>query len=275
MNKLRQLWKRLFAFISLLITTSGLISSILTVLTFLGLGSVIYGFIGRLLPVIFIGSIYFILSCILLISLYTFLQGVKKEEAQVLSDISIYPSPPPETFEIVLKKLVYQYYPDGKTIIFRRRNKLRALQNGITHHTDRYKWTSTGTCILKSLTPSFTLTNERKEEFWEYYDVKFPYPLQKDMEVDYTIQWDLFDEEQNAVPFLSSMIDAETQYLSMSVILPPELAPKCVYCHEFADYIDTLPIKTEEVHWDQATQTIAYDVPSPKKYHKYLIRWYN
>lgn len=138
--------------------------------------------------------------------------------------------------------------------------------------TDRYKWTGTGKCIVKSLTQDFIVVNERKEEFWNYFDVRFPRPLKKNEEVDFVIEWDLFDKEKTAVRFLSTMIDFPTEHLSMEAIIPENLVSKKSYCcYEYKNYIDRIPIKKTEKQWDPATQSIIYEVPQPKLYHKYLI----
>jgi len=45
----------------------------------------------------------------------------------------------------------------------------------------------------------------------------------------------------------------------MRVILPPDLAPKSAYSHEFANYIDELPISTKETQWNAANQSLYFE----------------
>lgn len=275
MDIFKRLLHRLAAFVSIFISTAAVLSTIATLITFLGLGSVVFGYIAGILPLVFVGIGILILSVILFIFIYTLAVEVKKGVANSPT-ITVYP--PPQTrgeFDLLLKEVVYQHFPDGKTMSQRKRFKIRVLRDGVDRFMDRYRWTGTGKCTIKSLTSGFNVANHRKEEFWDYFDVIFPHPLRKNEEADFTIEWELFDAGQAAVPFLSTMIDYETKHLSMRVILPPDLAPKGAYCYEFANYIDTLPISTQPTQWDAATQSINYDVPRPKKYHKYLIRWYS
>jgi hypothetical protein len=275
MDLFKRLLRGLSAFLSILINTAAVLSTVATLITFLGLGSVVFGYISGILPLVFIGVGVLILSVILFIFIYTLAVEVKKGVTNSPT-ATIYP--PPQTkgeVELLLKEVVYQYFPDGQTMRQRKRFKIRVLRDGVDRFMDRYRWTGSGKCNIKSLTSGFNIANERKEEFWDYFDVTFPHPLRKNEEADFTIEWELFDVVTSAVPFLSTMIDYETKHLSMRVILPPNLAPKGAYCYEFANYIDTLPVSTQPTQWNAATQSISYDGPRPKKYHKFLIRWYS
>jgi hypothetical protein len=221
-----------------------------------------------------IGAGVIILSCLLLIFLYTFV--LESRGKQDLPDQSlIYPPPPEADVELLLKEVVYEYLPDGQNMCQRKHFQVRALRPGVILFPDRYRWTGAGSCVVKSLTPGFIVANERREEFWEYFDIKFPHPIHQGEDVDFTIEWKLFDEKRVSVPFLSTMIDFNTRHLSMRVILPPELKPVRAYAHDFANYIDVLPMTTQELKWNSATNSLSYEVPQPKKNHKYLISWYN
>lgn len=274
MNRLKRVWRRIRSFATVLIQTAGVLSAVLTILTVLGVGSATFGYFNHLLPLMLSGTAVFLLSGLIFIFLYTFLE--EKMKLHPLSTDTIrYPSPPhDEGFEILLKEIVYEYSSDGQTMWQRKRLHMRALYNGIDHFTDRYRWTGSGKCIVRSLTSGFSISNQRKEEFWDYFDVNFPRALHRGEEVDFTIEWELFDAEKIALPFLTTLIDRETKHLSLQVILPRELAPTRAYSHEFANNVDTLPIETQPIKWSPASQRISYEVPHPKKYHKYSIRWY-
>lgn len=191
------------------------------------------------------------------------------------TDTRIYPPPPWEDdVEILLKEIIYEYARDSQTMWQRKRMQMQVFRNGMTHFTDRYRWSGNGKCFVQSLTSGYTIANEHKENDWNYFDVLFSRPVRRGEVVDFTIEWELFDEKKLAVPFLSTMIDRDTNHLLLQVILPRELAPKSAYCHEFADYADTLPIATQEIHCSPTTRILSYDILHPKKNHKYLIRWY-
>ncbi len=296
MSKPRKLGSRIVSFFRLLLQTAGLLSAILTILTFLGLGSALYGYFYNTRPLVIIGGAVFFLTILFFIFFYTFLEDrinvhlstnvntqVSPTEDRtnvqpIPTDTIVYPTPVIEDdFEIILKEIAYTYTEDGQTMWQRKRLHLRALKNGTDHFTDRYRWTGNGTCIIRSLTQGFKITNERLEEFmamWNYFDVTFPRFLHKGEEVDFTIEWELFDQDKVAIPFLATLIDRETSFLSLQVLLPPKMAPTRAYCHEFANNVDTLPIETRAIKWSPASRRISYEVSQPKKHHKYLIRWY-
>jgi hypothetical protein len=281
----RRIMSRIFKFAVTLGQTANALATVLTILAFLGIGSVGYGYITHTLPEAVIGSVVFLFTIFLFILFYTLLeekieqlpgQGGQTNARPVATDTKIYPAPPKEDeVELLSKEIVYEYASDGRTMCQRKRLHIRALRNGVPHFTDRYSWTGNGTCDIRSLTPGFIINNQRKQEIWNYFDINFPHPLRIGQEADFTIEWELFDEKGVAIPFLSTMIDRETKHLLLRVILPPELAPTRAYCYEFANYIETLPETTQEIKWSQATRSLSYDVPHPKRNHKYLIRWYN
>lgn len=282
--------------------TFQVMSSILGILVFLGLSTAAYGLINHnILPLFLIGILIVTVSIILFISFYTLLEENIKEKAHSPNAHSIiailpstraeakpetrphptdtieYPPPLPQEFEILRKEIVYEYLADGKTIYQRKYLEIKALSNGLPNFKDRYRWTGRGQCTVSSLTPGYRITNQhtKVEQIWDYFDVTFPYPLHEGDVVGFALEWKLFDEEKIAVTFLSATIDRETKYLLLQVNLPPEMAPKRAYFHDFANYIDTLPERTLPIQWSPATKSITYEVQRPQKYHKYLIRWYS
>jgi hypothetical protein len=284
MSKVQQLGVRTGKFFHLLIQTAGFLATVLTLLTAFGITSAAFGFLTHAPLVAGIGFLIIIFSGILYILFYTLLEGhvvihSSHSSQPTSTDTLKYPPPPSdEDVEVVLKEIVYEYSLDEKTMRQWKRMKVKALRNGVAHFTDRYRWTGSGVCIVQSLTTGFEVVNQRKEEIeeiWDYFDVKFPHPLHKGEEFDFTLQWELVDKEKLAVPFLSTMIERETMHLLMQVKLPRELAPKRAYCYVFANYLETLPVETHDIQYSPATGCIHYEVPQPKKFHKYTIRWYH
>src|SRR6516164_2412046 len=64
-----------------------------------------------------------------------------------------FPEPISNDFLVVIKEIVYEYLADGKTIYQRKHLKLEALQGKQSSYSDRYRWTGSGSCTLKALTP--------------------------------------------------------------------------------------------------------------------------
>lgn len=198
--------------------------------------------------------------------------------AEYGQDASI-PYPPPlkedEDFEILRKEIVYEYLPDGKSMIQRKRLKMRMLKDNIESYKDRYRWTGKGKCILKSVQPDFRIINQHKGDdgLFDYFEVLFPEPTQKDDIVDFTIEWELTDEEGIAIPFLSTMIDSVTKSLLLQVNLPAE--PKGALFEEYEYFTQTEPSVVKIIHWNHATRSLSYEDNDPQLKHKYRIRWFN
>lgn len=237
--------------------------------------------IQLIIIVIILGSIIAITT--LFITLFQTINQVRqltKQQAiqKIISSTDTIQYPPPFSDEVVIlrKEIVYEYLADGVTIYQRKRMQIQNLQQNLKSFKDRYRWTGSGDRNIKSITPGYIITNQKKGEegIWDYFEVEFPHPLSKGGVADFTIEWKLTDKENKALTFLSTMIDRETKYLLLQVNLPDELAPKRAYFHEYAHYIDTLPIYTEPVVWSQATKAITREVSQPVIFHKYMIRWY-
>jgi hypothetical protein len=275
MSKVQQLGVRTGKFFHLLIQTAGFLATVLTILAALGIGSTAFGFFTHTLPLTITGIMVLVLAGFIFIFVYSLLEE-KVRVVPTVDDSTAFPKPKvDEDVEILLKEIVYQYFPDGYSMCQCKRLQLRALKDGVRHFTDKYRWTGYGKCTIKSLTPSYILTNERREEFWSKFDVNFPHPLRKGDDVDFTVEWHLVDTEKIAVPFLAVISDDATKQISLQVILPAELAPKRAYCYEFASYMDNLPITVKEIHWSPATHRLCYDVAEPEPHHKYSIHWYS
>jgi len=265
MPQFKGISKRIYTFFFILSQGAQLISSLMVGMASVGVLSTLIGWIKNAIGLIITGIIVFIVSAIALYLLYALLKKIEPIDSAPLFAMGKSP------VKIILKEITYQYLSDGQTMYQRKHFKLQALQDNVGSFTDRYRWTGTGKCIVKSLTPGFKIVNQRKEEFWDYFDVLFPRPLKKGEEVDFVIEWDLFDESKKAVPFLSTVIDFPTERLLMRVILPPNLAPEWAYCREYKNYIDRIPINEKKIQCNPMKYDITYDVPHPKRYHKYLI----
>lgn len=242
----------------------------LLILSSLGGATIIVGVVKALPPVAFLGGGVTILGLAVGISVYRIIS----KPSPITESFNV--APPlrfiREDVEIQLKHVVYEYL-DQRHMQHRKRFVLRSLRNGVESFADRYLWTGRGKIEVRSRTPGFSIINERRQEFWNVFDVAFPSPLREGDEVDFTVEWDLWDDYGTAVPFLSTLIDSPTKHLVLTVVLPLNLKPSRAFCHDFENYIDTLPVKTFEVPWDPATQSLTYDVADPQSRHKYIIRW--
>jgi len=291
MSKPDQLRHRAATFITAFVETASVLSAILTILAFLGAGTLVIAFVVHLLILIVPGIGILFMTGILFFVFSALLEDKKQIPAQMTSqqvllvekktaplpiDTIRFPPPPEEDVEILSKELVYEYLEDGKAMYQRKHLKIQMLRNGIHFFRDRYRWTGVGKCVVKSLTPGFAITNQYEEEdgVWHWFDISFPHLYHKGEVVEFTIEWEMVDEERKALPFLSTMIDRGTKYLFMQVRLPRRLTPTRAYLHEYTHFTDTLPSITRRIRYNPAARSITCEVSKPKKYHKYLIRWY-
>lgn len=280
MTKLQRLKTRTHKFFRAFIQTAGFLATLLTILAALGITSTALGFFSHELISVITGILVCLAAGLLYILFYTLLEERLNLPApqSTAQDTKKYPPPQHnEHVEILLREIVYEYSSDGKTMWQRKRQQVRALRSGVISYTDRYNWSGSGICNVQSLTEGFQVMNQRKEEIeenWDYFDVKFPHHLHIDEIVDFTIEWELIDEERKAVPYLSTMIEREMNRLLLQVVLPRELAPTRAYFYVFANYVETLPIETQPIQWSPASRILQYEVPQPTIYHKYTIRWY-
>lgn len=291
MSKPGQLRHRVTTFITAFVETASVLSAILTILAFLGAGTLVIAFVVHLLILIvpsigilfMTGVLFFVFRAILekkkqipdqMTSQQTLL--IEKKTIPLPIDTIQFPPPPEENVAVLSKEIVYEYLEDGKTMYQRKHLKIQMLRNGIHFFQDHYRWTGRGKCVVKSLTPGFAITNQHEEEdnIWHWFDVSFSHLYHKGEVVEFTIEWEMMDEERKALPFLSTVIDRETEYLFMQVRLPRQLTPTRAYLHEYANFIDTLPSITRPIRYNPAARSITYEMSRPKKYHKYLIRWY-
>jgi hypothetical protein len=270
---------RFFAIFAIFGRIINVLVILLVLLIVLGIGSLIFGYISHNSPIIVIGIIIIVLSLLLSSASYK----VLREKIEQIPSTSAYPNvsikraTENEGFVIQRQVITYEYLSDGITMIQRKFLQAQALRSGLTHFTQKYRWTGSGKCTIRVLTPGFKIVNEREEGIapWDFFDIEFPHTLKKNEQVNFEIEWELVDEKNSFVPFLSYTTDVETKYLLLEVIFPENLAPKRAYSYEFTNYMDILPIETNEIHWSKETKRLHYEITHPKKYHRYLIRWYN
>lgn len=294
MSKQGQLQEKVTKYAHVSFQTASILSAIITIISFFGATTIVLAFVVHLLVLLVPGigilgvnsALFFVFRAFLRekrnteetlahVSLSPVLP-VERKVIQVPTDTIQFPPPPEEDVEILSKEIVYEYLEDGKTMYQRKHVKIRMLRNGVHSFLDRYRWTGSGPCVVKSLTNGFEVTNLREEDggIWQFFDVSFSHPYHKDDVVEFTIEWEMVDEDGKAVPFLSTMIDRETKYLLLQVRLPRQLTPIRAYFHEYTNYIDTLPSDTQQIRYNPAARSITYEVNEPKKYRKYQIRWY-
>lgn len=268
---------RKLTFFSQAVQTTSSLLILLALFAILGLSSFLFGVFNYLPPLAIVGGLVFLLTILLTMTSYRLIHEKAEPLLSAPIPTDIIRASNLDEFIILRKEIVYEYLPDGITMLQRKKLRIQSLKNGITHFIDKYRWTGSGQCSIKVLTPDFIISDQREEGVtpWNFFEVKFPHSLKKNEVVDFTIEWELVDERRSGVPFLSATIDTETKYLSLKVLLPDELKPSRAYSYEFANYIDAVPIETNEIAWNQTTKSLDFEVSLPKKYHRYLIRWYN
>lgn len=208
-------WKEAISISSIIITSiSGL------VLIFSGIGSSLAIFFGIISPLF--GFIISILIAFFLIILTVILMRRKY----------ILVPRPRSDFKLLKKEIIYEYYPDGKTMKYTRKIRLKSLRKDLVKYSDKYHWTGTGDIKISTPIQGQWHAETGRSSLWKLFDVYFGRPLDKDEIENVEVVWDLFDKEGTAVDFASAAVEEPLDQLVIKVILPQNLRPTHANCVE-------------------------------------------
>lgn len=262
-------WRRLGAWFGLVSDLVQLTSALLGVLVLVGGGSAVIGYLQHNGLMVAIGAVVITLGVALIVILQSLLARPKRglvrgRLAKALSR---------QDLKLRLKEITYTYDAPKTKLSQRKRFEVEALRDGLASFTDRYFWTGDGPCTIHTDTAGFHIVNQRKREFWDVYDVEFPHPVSRGTVVEFVVCWDLVDDSIQAQPFLSTMIDVETDRLEMRVRLPRAIRPSVAYAHVFQNYIHDIPVETSAAEWDDTTELLSVSVDNPALNSKYVVNW--
>lgn len=173
-------------------------------------------------------------------------------------------------FHIVESRILFEYSNPSK-VTYKKSYRLRAMRQGLDEFVDKYHWTGSGKCALRSGKEDHQVRLTRQKNVWQLFSVTFPKSLNRGEEIDTEVIWDLDDIDGKAVPFISSTIHDPTDKLVLSVRLAPVLGVKKVTCEHAVDIGAHKVINSTQL--ELRDDFAEWTVEQPDLLHHYEMRW--
>ena len=171
-------------------------------------------------------------------------------------------------FEMIREERVHKWISQD-AYIHKRRYRLKALKNGLTHYTDKFCWTGTE-YSLSGGNAEYTVEQEHSyKNIFDVYNFKFTTPLKKNDIIELEAVW---NAKGPAKTFFSTTIEEPTSLLIMTVMLFPGCGVTKINC-------DTESYKGARVPIVSSKQTLNSDgeftwtINNPKLLYHYEINW--
>jgi hypothetical protein len=171
-------------------------------------------------------------------------------------------------FQMLKEERVHRWI-DKDNYIHKRRYKLKALKDGLTHYTDKFQWTGPE-YTLSGRSDEYTVKKQdESKNVFDIYDFKFTTPLKKNDIIEVEAMW---TAKGPAKPFFSTTIEEPTDLLVMTVILYPGSGITKINCDIESYKGARVPIvsKKETLNSDGEFTWIERD---PKLLYHYEINW--
>ena len=177
-------------------------------------------------------------------------------------------------FYYLFREAGYRIIEPGRRYLSVRRERIKALRDGLEGIHLLYSWTGQGT-VQESHSP----TKYTKEELdaipgkpFVRRFLRFDHPLAKGEEAEYEFSLDCNVKESAPLSFLLVRFEHRVDELIMRVVFPPDSHPEQVtHCQRFSSGeassgVENLPI-------DTLTGEVTKHVRHPLPYKDYLIEW--
>lgn len=183
--------------------------------------------------------------------------------------LPIYP-PLEFDFEVLELEITYEHHEKNK-MTYSKRKKLKALRNGLDRYQDKYLWTGKGNVTLKSKDKSQKVAATDRKNVWQNYEIRFPYMLNEGDIIETCPVWTLIDEENMAVPFMSSSIEEPTKNLKFVLKLPADVKVASVVKEISSGLGARKPFSS--VPDELKDSSVVWIEPEPKLLHHYELKW--
>lgn len=174
-------------------------------------------------------------------------------------------------FEILEKHIHYEYRSPDK-IIYKRRFKLRALKDGLTRYTDKYRWTGRHSTKPKSGS-GHRIELHPEQSLYQFYDVCFERQYDKNQIVETEVIWSLEDRERIARPFVSITVHEPTKLLTFTVFLDEWLGVRNIIRFHSPDIGSPKHYESATVPLTDGWSRWELKPPELQLLHHYEIRW--
>lgn len=177
-------------------------------------------------------------------------------------------------FELVEKEITYQY-KDEIHMIYKKKNVLKALKNGINVYTDKYQWTGKGNVKLISGIKEQPIVETIRKNVWQFYEIRLQKTLKRNEKITTEAIWELEDLEHKAVPFFSATIEEPTDFLKFNLSLPNSFNVREVTCETSCSIGSQKPLDsiTKPLTTYDGLSCVTWEIKNPNLLYHYEIKW--
>lgn len=175
---------------------------------------------------------------------------------------------------MLLQREVYYEYTDRTHMNHRKEFQVRALNDNFESIPDRYIFSGSTPCKIYPLVRAHHITDEYKENGYNFYSIKVDCPQKKGSIITTGMQMDtIHDPQCEAKPFLSTGIYEQTKHLKMEVKFGSSVSPTNAKIRVFPNHIDRTPLYEKSLEFNEVKRTLSYEGEYPVYGYKYLISW--
>ncbi len=270
MDGLRRTWGRVKTILAGLSPGTRLVSAAASALFLAGAGLFIVGSLQGALAPVYVGGALGIVGGVILVGLAIVLP---RDRAAWAAEVGY-------AYRVREKTLLYEFLDDRRARQAKR-FVIEAMQDGVTHFNDRYKWSGEGECSLSLKSSEATLIRPAELaqlrgvmanlDRWDVYEVVFPVPLRKGEQRVVEVEWDLLDVGKKALPFYSTTIDVPTDRVVMTV--RPHKPVEGVKLFIFPLVTSYEPLTALDRQVKGSTSDIRWEIEQPELGYRYLVTW--
>lgn len=172
----------------------------------------------------------------------------------------------------VVEKEVSIEFSDRNTILYKKRNFLRALKKNLNAYHDKYHWTGSGKVNISSTIKGQKFQKTRKKNIFQHYEILFQHSLKKGDTVETELLWDLSDTDMKMVPFISATIEEPTDLLIMTVTSLDNMNIDEIICEVSSSIGESKPFDVEKRKLDRSGKA-TWRIRNPKLLFHYEMSW--
>jgi hypothetical protein len=174
-------------------------------------------------------------------------------------------------FQVLEKEISYEYL-DKTHMVYKKRNRIKALKNGLDTYRVKYRWTGRGGIDIKSGIPEQQIVETVRKNVWQVYEIRLQRSLKKGDIIETEAIWDLEDQAGRAVPFFSATIEEPTDLLRFNLSLNPALSVREVTCETSSGIGAGKPFDSFIKPLDKHSE-IKWEIHSPRLLYYYEMKW--
>ena len=174
-------------------------------------------------------------------------------------------------YRVVEKELSIDF-SDRNTMLYKKRNFLRALRKNLNAYHDKYHWTGSGTVNISSTIRGQKFQKTRKKNIFQHYEILFQHSLKKGDTVETELLWDLSDTDMKMVPFISATIEEPTDLLIMTVAFHDNMNIDEIICEVSSSIGESKPFDVEKRKLDRSGKA-TWRIRNPTLLFHYEMSW--